>query len=174
MSDYIKDNLHQDGIDRRGVLKCVAWAGTGALCVLQGGVLKSFALSDIMRQRIGDLKGDISFAQISDSDVGFNKAANAEVTAILREAIAKVNVFPTPPSFIVHTGDLTHLLRPVLAGNTVDQSASAELKIDNFSSSPANLTVAVGTMVTWINRDDIPHTVVSSDDPRVFGEIGGF
>jgi hypothetical protein len=96
MSDYIKDNLHQDGIDRRGVLKCVAWAGTGALCVLQGGVLKSFALSDIMRQRIGDLKGDISFAQISDSDVGFNKAANADVTAILREAIAKVNALPTP------------------------------------------------------------------------------
>jgi hypothetical protein len=63
MSDYIKENLHQDGIDRRGFLKCMAWAGTGgALCVLQGGVLKSLALSDIMRQRIGDLKGDISFA----------------------------------------------------------------------------------------------------------------
>jgi plastocyanin len=94
------------------------------------------------------------------------------VTAILREAIAKVNVFPTPPSFIVHTGDLTHLLRPVLAGNTVDQSASAELKIDNFSSSPANLTVAAGTMVTWINRDDIPHVAVSSDDPRAFKSKG--
>jgi plastocyanin len=55
-----------------------------------------------------------------------------------------------------------------LAGNTVDQSASAEVKIDNFSFSPANLTVAVGTTVTWINRDDIPHVVVSSDDPRAF------
>ena len=55
-----------------------------------------------------------------------------------------------------------------MAGNTVDQSASAEVKIDNFSFSPANLTVAVGTTVTWINRDDIPHVVVSSDDPRAF------
>jgi Icc protein len=35
MSDYIKENLNQDGIDRRGFLKCMAWAGTGALCVLQ-------------------------------------------------------------------------------------------------------------------------------------------
>ena len=60
------------------------------------------------------------------------------------------------------------LARPVLAGNTADQSASAEVKIDNFSFSPANLTVAAGTTVTWINRDDIPHVVVSSDDPKVF------
>jgi 3',5'-cyclic AMP phosphodiesterase CpdA len=109
MSDYIKENLNQDGIDRRGFLKCMAWAGTGALCVLQGGVLKSFALSDVMRQKIGDLKGDLSFVQISDSHIGFNKAANMDVTATLREAIAKVNALPSPPSFVLHTGDLTHL-----------------------------------------------------------------
>ncbi len=109
MSDYIKENLNKDGIDRRGFLKCMAWAGTGALCVLQGGVMKSFALSDVMRQKIGDLKGDLSFVQISDSHIGFNKAANPDVTATLREAIAKVNALPTPPSFVLHTGDLTHL-----------------------------------------------------------------
>jgi 3',5'-cyclic-AMP phosphodiesterase len=90
MSDYIKKNLNKDGIDRRSFLKCMAWADTGSLCVLQGGVLKSFALSDVMRQKIGDLKGDLSFVQISDSHIGFNKAANTDVTATLREAIAKV------------------------------------------------------------------------------------
>jgi plastocyanin len=58
--------------------------------------------------------------------------------------------------------------RPGLAANPADQSASAEVKIDNFSFSPANLTVAAGTTVTWINHDDIPHVVVSSDDPKVF------
>jgi len=46
--------------------------------------------------------------------------------------------------------------------------AAAEVKIDNFSFSPAALTVPVGTSVTWTNRDDIPHTVVSSDDPKAF------
>jgi len=42
-------------------------------------------------------------------------------------------------------------------------SAAPEVKIDNFSFAPAMLTVAVGTTVTWTNRDDIPHTVVSAD-----------
>ncbi len=42
------------------------------------------------------------------------------------------------------------------------------MKIDNFSFGPSTLTVAVGTTVTWTNRDDIPHTVASSDDPKAF------
>lgn len=44
-----------------------------------------------------------------------------------------------------------------------EKAAAAEVKIDNFSFGPATLTVAVGTTVTWTNRDDIPHTVVSTD-----------
>jgi plastocyanin len=43
------------------------------------------------------------------------------------------------------------------------QASSAEVKIDNFSFGPTTLTVAAGTTVTWTNRDDIPHTVVSDD-----------
>ncbi len=46
--------------------------------------------------------------------------------------------------------------------------APAEVKIDNFSFTPPTLTVAVGTTVTWSNRDDIPHTVVSTDDAKSF------
>src|ERR1700760_1709859 len=42
-------------------------------------------------------------------------------------------------------------------------AATAEVKIDNFSFTPQTLTIAVGTTVTWTNRDDIPHTVVSTD-----------
>jgi plastocyanin len=42
-------------------------------------------------------------------------------------------------------------------------TSSPEVKIDNFSFGPAALTVAAGTTVTWTNRDDIPHTVVSDD-----------
>ncbi len=41
--------------------------------------------------------------------------------------------------------------------------ATADVRLDNFSFGPATLTVAVGTTVTWTNRDDIPHTVVSTD-----------
>jgi plastocyanin len=43
------------------------------------------------------------------------------------------------------------------------QVATAEVKIDNFSFGPATLTVAPGTTVTWVNHDDIPHTVVSTE-----------
>ena len=53
---------------------------------------------------------------------------------------------------------------PIVKANAQQASAkSAEVKIDNFSFAPGTLTVAVGTTVTWTNRDDIPHTVVSTD-----------
>jgi plastocyanin len=42
-------------------------------------------------------------------------------------------------------------------------ASTADVKIDNFSFGPTALTVPVGTTVTWTNRDDIPHTVVSTD-----------
>lgn len=112
MAKYIEKNLDHDGIDRRGFLKCMAWAGTGTLCLLQGGVLNSYALGDVLQQKVGHLKGDLSFVQISDSHIGFNKAANPDVTATLREAIAKVNALAIRPSFVLHTGDLTQLSKP--------------------------------------------------------------
>jgi plastocyanin len=49
------------------------------------------------------------------------------------------------------------------------QSAAADrVEIDNFDFSPMTLTITVGTQVTWTNHDDIPHTVVSSDNPPAF------
>ncbi len=43
------------------------------------------------------------------------------------------------------------------------EPTTAEVKVDNFSFGPATLAIAVGTTVTWTNRDDIPHTIVSTD-----------
>jgi len=51
--------------------------------------------------------------------------------------------------------------KPVLADDKAAQAK--EVRIDNFSFGPIDLTVSVGTTVTWTNHDDIPHTVVSSD-----------
>ena len=112
MSDYIKKNLNPDGIDRRGFLKCMAWAGTGTLCVMQGGILKSFAFGPGLKHDAALAKADFAFAQISDSHIGFNKAANPDVTATLREAIAKLNALPRMPEFVLHTGDLSQLSKP--------------------------------------------------------------
>src|SRR5580704_10520618 len=105
-----------DGIDRAGFLKCMAWAGTGVLWMMSGGVVKSFGMSQMIDRSTGGLKkglilpkSDFSFVQISDSHIGFNKAANPDVTGTLQAAIAKINAMPIQPSFVLHTGDLSHL-----------------------------------------------------------------
>ena len=51
---------------------------------------------------------DFSFVQISDSHIGFNKAANTDVLGTLQAAIDKINAMPKQPDFLIHTGDLTH------------------------------------------------------------------
>jgi 3',5'-cyclic AMP phosphodiesterase CpdA len=121
MGDFIKKNFNNDGVDRRGFLKCMAWAGTGTLCILQGGVLKSFAVSQIDKMDHSKMKGELAFVQISDSHIGFDKPANPDVTATLRVAIDKINALPVSPEFVLHTGDLSHLSKPS-EFDTLDQS----------------------------------------------------
>jgi plastocyanin len=53
--------------------------------------------------------------------------------------------------------------RVAAAAGTQEKAQAVEVKIDNFSFTPREITVAVGTKVTWVNRDDIPHTVVSTN-----------
>jgi 3',5'-cyclic-AMP phosphodiesterase len=109
--DEILFDHNHDGIDRRGFLKCMAWAGTGAFCVMQGGVLKSYSLSRIAELDQSKMKGALSFAQISDSHMGFNKPANPDVAGTLKAAVDKINALTTPPEFLLHTGDISHLAR---------------------------------------------------------------
>src|SRR5215831_13630907 len=110
-SNYITNDQSDDGIDRRGFLRCMAWAGTGVVWALEGGLPLSVPLS-----RIGSLtepqKKSIFFAQISDSHIGFNKEANKDVTATLQDAVAKLNALPQTPAFVLHTGDITQLAKP--------------------------------------------------------------
>jgi 3',5'-cyclic-AMP phosphodiesterase len=122
--DEILYDHNHDGIDRRGFLKCMAWAGTGALCVMQGGVLKSFALNRIPDPGSAAAAGELSFAQISDSHMGFNKPANPDVAGTLKAAVDKINALATPPEFLLHTGDISHLSKPEEFDN-VDQILKA-------------------------------------------------
>jgi Icc protein len=107
----IKHDHNHDGIDRRGFLKCMAWAGAGAVCVVEGGLLKSFALGS-HGSKMAKNVGSLSFVQISDSHMGFNKPANPDVIGTLKAAVDKINALPAAPEFILHTGDLTHLSKP--------------------------------------------------------------
>jgi 3',5'-cyclic AMP phosphodiesterase CpdA len=89
----------------------MAWAGTGMLWTVGGGLLGSALLgSRAGAQDMDAAKGSFSFVQISDSHIGFNKAGvNTDVAGTLKEAIARINALPDAPDFILHTGDLTHL-----------------------------------------------------------------
>src|SRR5690242_7189674 len=111
-NDELLHDLNHDGIDRRGFLKCMAWAGTGAFCVIRGGVLRSFSMSRLAEMDPKEMAGELSFAQISDSHMGFNKAANPDVAGTLRIAVDKINGMAVEPEFLLHTGDISHLSKP--------------------------------------------------------------
>jgi 3',5'-cyclic AMP phosphodiesterase CpdA len=100
------NNDSGEGLSRRKVLECMTWAGTGVLWTVAGGVPRSLGL-------VGEAQaqgaGALTFLQISDSHVGFDKPANPNALGTLEEAINKVKALPAKPSFMIHTGDITHL-----------------------------------------------------------------
>jgi hypothetical protein len=97
--------------DRRGFLKCMAWAGTGALFAFNGGVASSIGLDSAIAAplRSSAAAKPFTFVQVSDSHIGFNKPPNADARATFREAVGKIRALPVQPDFIVHTGDVSQL-----------------------------------------------------------------
>src|SRR6185437_1091602 len=100
----------QKGLGRREVLECMVWAGTGVLWTVSGGVPHSIGL--IGKAAAAEPTTGFTFLQMSDSHIGFDKKANPDALGTLREAVAKVKAMSTKPSFIIHTGDITHLSKP--------------------------------------------------------------
>ena len=103
MSAHDEDTA--DGVSRRKVLECMTWAGTGVLWTVAGGIPTSLG---IMGEAAAQTSG-MTFLQISDSHVGFDKPANPNALGTLEEAINKVKALPARPAFMIHTGDITHL-----------------------------------------------------------------
>jgi 3',5'-cyclic-AMP phosphodiesterase len=110
-SNYIAHDQSDDGIDRRGFLRCMAWAGTATVWGMTAGIPTSFSLGQLPLLTESQRKS-IFFAQVSDSHIGFSKDANKDVTATLQEAVNKVNALPQNPAFVLHTGDITQLAKP--------------------------------------------------------------
>jgi Icc protein len=110
LTKYIKNDNSADGVDRRGFLQCMAWAGTGVLWALKGGVLRSVVMDP---QGTSKTSGaELMFVQVSDSHIGFDKPANPDVAATLGECVKRINALPTAPAFLLHTGDISHLSKP--------------------------------------------------------------
>ncbi len=98
-------------LERREALKCMAWAGTGALWALNGGVASSALLGAPASAAATAGAASFTFLQLSDSHIGFAKPANPDARATFREAVGKIVALPMKPDFIIHTGDITQLSR---------------------------------------------------------------
>ena len=94
-------------IDRRGFLECMAWAGSGVLWQMGQGTAHGQVLSGHTPMSSG-----LNFVQISDSHIGFSAPANMDVTGTLQETVNLINGLATPPAFLLHAGDITHLSKP--------------------------------------------------------------
>ncbi len=94
------------GTSRRGALKCLAWAGTGIVWTVDGGVPRPLGLGEALAATPAD---GFTFVQISDSHIGFNKEANPDVSATLQAALDRIAKLPKKPAMMIHTGDVSHL-----------------------------------------------------------------
>jgi 3',5'-cyclic-AMP phosphodiesterase len=97
-----------DGIDRRGLLRCMAWVGTGLVWTVNGGV----TASRLLGQPAAPTKPTFTFVQVSDSHLGFARGPYTDVAGTLRQTVERINALPDPPAFVLHTGDLTHNTQP--------------------------------------------------------------
>lgn len=121
MKTQIIHDHDNDGIDRRGFLKCMQWAGTGVVWSIAAGVPVSGLLGAEEKMQKAS---DFTFVQISDTHMGFNRPANSDVVGTLQAAVSKINALPHQPDLIIHTGDLTHLAK-ASEFDTLDQNLKA-------------------------------------------------
>ena len=116
----------EKGITRRQTLECMLWAGTGVIWTVQGGVPSSLGL---LGEAQAQPAQSFTFLQISDSHIGFAKPANPNALGTLQEAIDHVNAMPAKPSFMIHTGDVTHLSKPEEFDNAEKVISGAKLDV---------------------------------------------
>src|ERR1700726_3288550 len=96
------------GPSRRGLLKCMAWAGTGIVWTVAGGVPRGLGLGEAFAAE----SGGFTFVQISDSHIGFNKEANPDTNATFQAALDRITKLQNQPAMVLHTGDVSHLSKP--------------------------------------------------------------
>jgi plastocyanin len=150
--DLIQHDATGDGIDRRGFLRCMAWAGTGMLWALEGGVLSSRALARTPGDGASTSAADLFFVQISDSHIGFAKDPNHDVAATLGEAVRRINGLPSEPAFLLHTGDISQLSKPEEFDAAQQIIAGARTRSGDVHYVPGEHDVLDGTGKLYLER----------------------
>ena len=92
---------------RRHTLSCMAWAGGGLLWTVAGGIPRASLIGTARAETTG-----FSFAQLSDSHIGFAREPNTDTKATLGEAVTLLKQALAKPAFVLHTGDVSHLSKP--------------------------------------------------------------
>jgi 3',5'-cyclic AMP phosphodiesterase CpdA len=138
-------------LSRRNALKCMAFGGAGTLFALSGGVLTPFELAAAADAKYGSGKyGRPLFVQISDTHIGFNKEANADVNGTLTQTIDLVNGMSEQPALIIHTGDITHLSKA--AEFDTAQQLFSRLKVTEMHTVPGEHDTTDATQTEYFNR----------------------
>ena len=128
MSDHEPSNMN-----RRAALGCIAgWAGAAVIWTVAGGVPR--ALGATSSDLAAAPKNAFTFAQISDTHIGFHKDANPDVVGSFHRAAADINGLQHRPALVLHTGDLTHLSKPEEFGQV--KELLTELKVDRVHTVP--------------------------------------
>jgi 3',5'-cyclic-AMP phosphodiesterase len=97
---------------RRKFIEHVSWTGLGIVWTVgANGIFTACQVDNPTAQKSSPAT-PFSFVQISDTHIGFHKPANEHVTDTLQKAIAAINALPSPPAFVIHTGDISHLSKP--------------------------------------------------------------
>src|SRR4051812_42041843 len=119
---------------RRKALSCLAaWSGAAVVWTVSGGV--PHALGATRNGALATASANaLTFVQISDTHIGFRKDANPDVVGSLRHAIADINALPQAPAFVVHTGDVSHLSKPVEFAQA--REVLQELRVDRVHTIP--------------------------------------
>ncbi len=92
---------------RRGLLKCMAWAGAGVVWTVAGGIPRGRLAGEAQAAETG-----LRFVQLSDSHIGFSHDPNTDVPGTLQAGVAAIRALPEPPTLLIHTGDVSHLSKP--------------------------------------------------------------
>jgi 3',5'-cyclic-AMP phosphodiesterase len=134
---------------RRGLLKCMAWAGTGIVWSVVGGVPRGLGLGGAA---LAEPASGLSFIQISDTHIGFKAEANPDPNATLQQALDRIAKLPHKPAMMIHTGDVSHLS-----------------KAEEFDTAAQILKGAK------LDTHFVPgeHDVIGDDGKQFFGRFGG-
>ena len=135
---------------RRNALKCLGFGGAGTLFALSGGLLTPFDLARAATDLEASKAGPPLFVQLSDTHIGFNKEANPDVIGTLSRTIDLVNAMAAPPALIIHTGDITHLSKPVEFD--LAQQLLGRLKVTELHTVPGEHDTADAAQTEYFSR----------------------